>query len=122
MCNITAKRYVTYFGNVVLPFLFNPLHSYFPRQRQYCDKFQLGQEISAEFVELVQSEYKTELSLVRLRSKIGGKIFSALMYKFTLRFINLSSLQFLGIYQEEFSIKKYFMLNERYLFAHSINP
>jgi hypothetical protein len=29
------------------------------------------------------------------------------MYKFTPRFINLSSLQFLEIYQEEFSITKF---------------
>jgi hypothetical protein len=89
---------------------------------EHCHKFQLGQEISAEFLELVQPEYKTELSPVRLRSKIVGKIFSALMYKFTPRFINLSSLQFLGIYQEEFSIKKLFIFNERDFYTYSINP
>jgi hypothetical protein len=89
---------------------------------EYFDKFQLGQEISAEFLELVQPEYKTELSHVLLLSKIGGKNFSALMYKFTPRFINLSSLQFLEIYEQEFSVTKFVMFIESDFYAHSINP
>jgi hypothetical protein len=58
-------------------------------------------------LELVQPEYKTEVPPVRLLCKTGGKILSALMHEFAPRFVNLSFLQFLGIYYEGFSITKF---------------